>query len=168
MFSSDMILDATLLPAMLVALLAGLGLGAVRVRARPQALVVITGDEVVAGGGDLDEGRIHDVGGPALVALLEAAVKLRKRAWQGRELPLEPESWELLSSAAPGPDATAEQGELVRAVQEAIDGCYLVGLQASLARLEPSLDGRPWDWDAFAVAQAHYAGLGLAAPVDAS
>ena len=55
-------------------------------------------------------------------------------------------------------------------VQEAIDNCYLVGLQASLSRLEPSLAGRPkpWDWDAFAVAQAHYAGLGLAAPVDAS
>jgi uncharacterized protein YndB with AHSA1/START domain len=55
-------------------------------------------------------------------------------------------------------------------VQEAIDNCYLVGLQASLARLEPILAGRPepWDWDAFAVAQAHYAELGLAAPVDAS
>jgi uncharacterized protein YndB with AHSA1/START domain len=55
-------------------------------------------------------------------------------------------------------------------VQEAIDNCYLVGLQASLARLEPCLAGRPepWDWDAFAVAQAHYADLGLAAPVDAS
>ncbi|MDQ6728637.1 MAG: SRPBCC family protein [Actinomycetota bacterium] len=55
-------------------------------------------------------------------------------------------------------------------VQEAIDNCYLVGLQASLARLEPSLAGRPqaWDWDAFAVAQAHYAGVGLAAPADAS
>ena len=36
--------------------------------------------------------------------------------------------------------------------------------------LEPSLAGRPlpWDWDAFAVAREHYAGLGLAAPVDAS
>ena len=32
-------------------------------------------------------------------ALLEAAVKLRKRAWQGREVPLEPESWSLFSSA---------------------------------------------------------------------
>lgn len=55
-------------------------------------------------------------------------------------------------------------------VQEAVDGCYLVGLQTSLARLEPSLAGRPapWDWDAFAVARAHYAGLGLAAPVVAS
>ena len=55
-------------------------------------------------------------------------------------------------------------------VQEAIDNCYLVGLQISLGRLEPSLAGPPdpWDWDAFAVAQAHYAAVGLAAPVDAS
>ena len=26
-------------------------------------------------------------------ALLEAGVKVRRRAWQGREVPLEPESW---------------------------------------------------------------------------
>ena len=59
---------------------------------------------------------------------------------------------------------------IVPDVHEAIDGCYLVGLQTSLARLEPSLAGRPepWDWDAFAGAQAHYAGLGLAAPVEVS
>lgn len=55
-------------------------------------------------------------------------------------------------------------------VDEAVANCYVVGLQTSLDRLEPSLAGRPeaWDWDAFAVTQAHYAGLGLAAPVDAS
>ncbi len=49
----------------------------------------------------------------------------------------------------------------------AIDRGYVVGLHASLARLEPCLAGRPipWDWDGFAVAQAHYAALGLAAPV---
>ena len=53
---------------------------------------------------------------------------------------------------------------LVPNVQEAIDNCYLVGLQTSLARLEPSLAGRPapWDWDGFAAARAHYADLGLA------
>ena len=38
-------------------------------------------------------------------ALLEAAVKLRKRAWQGREIPLEPESWSLFASAGLEPDA---------------------------------------------------------------
>jgi len=53
-------------------------------------------------------------------ALLEAAVKLRKRAWQGREVPLEPESWSLFSSAGPGPHDEAEQGELLAALQVAI------------------------------------------------
>lgn len=53
-------------------------------------------------------------------ALYEAAVKLRKRAWQGREVPLEPDDWSMFSSAAPAPDAEAEQGELVREVQQAI------------------------------------------------
>lgn len=52
----------------------------------------------------------------------------------------------------------------------AVDNCYVVGLHASLARLEPCLAGRPvaWDWDGFAVAQAHYASIGLAPPVEAS
>ena len=31
-------------------------------------------------------------------ALLEATVKLRRRAWQGREVPLEPETWPLLAT----------------------------------------------------------------------
>lgn len=54
--------------------------------------------------------------------------------------------------------------------QEAIDNCYLVGLQTSLARLEPGLAGHPvpWDWEAFATARAHYAALGLASPGDPS
>jgi RNA polymerase sigma-70 factor (ECF subfamily) len=53
-------------------------------------------------------------------ALLEAAVKLRKRAWQGREIPLESEGWDVLSSAGLEPDAEAEQSELLAAVQRAI------------------------------------------------
>jgi RNA polymerase sigma-70 factor, ECF subfamily len=53
-------------------------------------------------------------------ALLEAAVKLRKRGWQDREIPLEPASWSLVASAGLGPDAEAEQGELLTALQEAI------------------------------------------------
>jgi RNA polymerase sigma-70 factor (ECF subfamily) len=53
-------------------------------------------------------------------ALLEAAVKLRKRAWQGREVPLEPESWELFSSASMEPDAEAEQSELLSTLRHAI------------------------------------------------
>jgi uncharacterized protein YndB with AHSA1/START domain len=52
----------------------------------------------------------------------------------------------------------------------AIERCYVVGLQTSFARLEPALAGKPvaWDWDAFAVAQAHYATVGLAPPVEAT
>ena len=54
-------------------------------------------------------------------ALLEAAVKLRKRAWQGREVPLEPETWGLFSSAGLEPDAEVEQTELLTRLQAAIE-----------------------------------------------
>ena len=53
-------------------------------------------------------------------ALLEAAVKLRRRAWQGREIPLEPETWNIFSSAGIEPDASVEQSELIDALQCAI------------------------------------------------
>jgi RNA polymerase sigma-70 factor (ECF subfamily) len=68
-------------------------------------------------------------------ALLEAAVKLRKRAWQGREVPLEPEEWGLFSSSGLEPDAEAEQSELIATLQDAIadvltphQRCVLVAL----------------------------------------
>jgi RNA polymerase sigma-70 factor, ECF subfamily len=54
-------------------------------------------------------------------ALLEAAVKLRKRAWQGREVPLEPESWSVFASAGLEPDTEAEQAELLSTLRTAID-----------------------------------------------
>jgi RNA polymerase sigma-70 factor, ECF subfamily len=53
-------------------------------------------------------------------ALLEAAVKLRKRSWQGREVPLEPESWSLFASAGLEPDAELEQSEFLSTLQRAI------------------------------------------------
>ncbi len=53
-------------------------------------------------------------------ALLEAAVKLRKRSWQGREIPPEPETWNLFADARLGPQAEVELGELLRGVQNAI------------------------------------------------
>ena len=55
-------------------------------------------------------------------ALLEAAVRLRKRAWQGREIPLEPEDWDGLASAGPEPTAEVEQRELLATVRRAIEG----------------------------------------------
>jgi RNA polymerase sigma-70 factor (ECF subfamily) len=53
-------------------------------------------------------------------ALLEAGVKLRKRAWQGRELPLEPDDWGVFASRSLGPEAEVEQSELLTALQGAI------------------------------------------------
>jgi RNA polymerase sigma-70 factor, ECF subfamily len=92
-------------------------------------------------GGDFDD-LAHQAAGDALVAilaklddfrgesrfttwaykfaLLEAAVKLRRRAWQGRELPIEPEKWPSFADpSTPGGDA--EQRELLGVLREAID-----------------------------------------------
>ena len=53
-------------------------------------------------------------------ALLETAVKLRERAWQARELPIEPEAWDLFANVDLEPDARVEQRELLSALQTAI------------------------------------------------
>src|SRR5438093_2609334 len=53
-------------------------------------------------------------------ALLEAAVKLRKRSWQGREVPIEPETWSLFTSVGLEPTDEAEQNELLSTLQSAI------------------------------------------------
>jgi RNA polymerase sigma-70 factor (ECF subfamily) len=53
-------------------------------------------------------------------ALYEAAVKLRRRAWQGRELPLEPDSWPQIAAADALPEEQAAQSELLVALQAAI------------------------------------------------
>ena len=53
-------------------------------------------------------------------ALLEAGVKIRRRAWQGREIPLEEEGWALL--ADPGAaERPAEDAELLAAIREEIE-----------------------------------------------
>jgi RNA polymerase sigma-70 factor, ECF subfamily len=56
-------------------------------------------------------------------ALLEAGVRLRRRAWQEREVVLEAESWPLMADPAGGPAARAERSELLKAVGLAINGC---------------------------------------------
>jgi RNA polymerase sigma-70 factor, ECF subfamily len=55
-------------------------------------------------------------------ALLEAAVKLRRRPWHGRELPLEADGWAevLHDNAASSPSSQAEASELIHAVRDAI------------------------------------------------
>ena len=53
-------------------------------------------------------------------ALLEASVKVRRRAWQDREVSLEPEAWDLLPAGSLSPEEALDRGELVAAVQRAI------------------------------------------------
>jgi RNA polymerase sigma-70 factor (ECF subfamily) len=54
-------------------------------------------------------------------ALLEAAVKVRRRAWQGREVPMGSETWALVADDASTPQENAERAELLTALREAID-----------------------------------------------
>ena len=76
-------------------------------------------------------------------ALLEAAVKLRKRAWQGREVPLEPEDWTVLAGGGHGPDDAAEQSELLQALRQAIDELLTPHQRRVLVAL--ALNGVPID-----------------------
>src|SRR5215213_10989701 len=52
--------------------------------------------------------------------LLEAGVRARRRAWQGREVVLEAESWPLIADAAPGSQQAAEDLELLGAIRDAV------------------------------------------------
>lgn len=56
-------------------------------------------------------------------ALLEAGVKLRRRAWQGREIPLEEQGWEVLADSAAPAERRAEDHELFEAIREEVEGC---------------------------------------------
>ena len=54
-------------------------------------------------------------------ALLEAAVRLRRRPWIGRELPLESEGWaQLRDQRQASPASQAEASELIDAIRDAI------------------------------------------------
>src|SRR3954454_16011395 len=54
-------------------------------------------------------------------ALLEAGVKARRRAWQGREIPLEDEAWATLADAGAPAGRGAEDAELFAALREEIE-----------------------------------------------
>lgn len=53
-------------------------------------------------------------------ALLEAGVKLRRRAWQHREVQLDPDRWPAHADPALSPHDDAEAAELMRAVRHAV------------------------------------------------
>jgi RNA polymerase sigma-70 factor (ECF subfamily) len=52
--------------------------------------------------------------------LLEAGVRLRRRAWQGREVVLEPESWPAFADQRPSAQRTTEDADLLRELQRAV------------------------------------------------
>jgi RNA polymerase sigma-70 factor (ECF subfamily) len=54
-------------------------------------------------------------------ALLEAAVKLRRRAWQDREIPLEAEHRAVIADWASSPQRDVETGEMIAAVRTGIE-----------------------------------------------
>jgi RNA polymerase sigma-70 factor, ECF subfamily len=53
-------------------------------------------------------------------AIIEAAVAMRRRAWQGRELPLADEGWQEIASAERTPEAGSELAELLDGIRVAI------------------------------------------------
>jgi RNA polymerase sigma-70 factor, ECF subfamily len=76
-------------------------------------------------------------------ALLEAAVKLRKRAWQGREVPLEPETWEVFHADGSSPEQSAEQSELFRELHAGIENALTPHQREVLVAL--AMNGVPID-----------------------
>lgn len=55
-------------------------------------------------------------------ALLEASVKVRRRAWQEREIPMSEDGWAVLADAACSSSAHAEDSELFAALREEMTG----------------------------------------------
>ena len=53
-------------------------------------------------------------------ALLEAGMRVRRRAWHGREVPLEQDGWAQLPDRGASPGDDAETAELLAAVRDAI------------------------------------------------
>jgi RNA polymerase sigma-70 factor (ECF subfamily) len=54
-------------------------------------------------------------------ALLEAGVKLRRRAWQGREVVLDPAMWPTFADPRSSAHELLEQGELLSVLREAVE-----------------------------------------------
>ena len=76
-------------------------------------------------------------------ALLEAGVRVRRRAWQEREVVLDSDSWTRLAPATPGPTDRAERAEALHALSECIGDDLTQHQRQVLVSL--AIDGVPID-----------------------
>ncbi|HEV2727121.1 MAG TPA: sigma-70 family RNA polymerase sigma factor, partial [Solirubrobacterales bacterium] len=76
-------------------------------------------------------------------ALLEAAVKVRRRAWQDREVPIADEAWAVLADTASAAATRAEDAELFGALREEIEGALTERQREVLVAV--ALNGVPID-----------------------
>jgi RNA polymerase sigma-70 factor (ECF subfamily) len=76
-------------------------------------------------------------------ALLEAGVKVRRRAWQRREVSLDDSGWERVRDAGASADTGAQAAELLAAVAEGIAQALTPHQRAVLVAI--TLDGVPID-----------------------
>ena len=76
-------------------------------------------------------------------ALLEAGVRVRRRAWQEREVVLDPEGWGGFADAGERPDTAAERSELVTAIGECI--AHELTLHQRQVLIALAIDGVPID-----------------------
>jgi RNA polymerase sigma-70 factor (ECF subfamily) len=76
-------------------------------------------------------------------ALLEAGVKLRRRAWQGREVVLAEERWPAFADERATAQELLERSELIDALREAMDTALTPRQRAVFVAL--ALDGVPID-----------------------
>ncbi|MDP9497131.1 MAG: sigma-70 family RNA polymerase sigma factor [Actinomycetota bacterium] len=76
-------------------------------------------------------------------AVYETSTKARRRGWQGREIPLEPEAWALLPDQDSGPAGSVEHRELLEAVQHGINAVLTAHQRRVLVAL--TISGVPID-----------------------
>ena len=76
-------------------------------------------------------------------ALLEAGVKLRRRAWQDREVVLQPESWPTFAAGGSTAQESLERSELLQALRAAMDSALTAHQREVFTAL--ALNGVPID-----------------------
>lgn len=101
-------------------------------------------DALAAIVGKLDtyRGRSRFTTWAAKFAILEASVKARRRAWQAREVTLDPEGWRRFAPAGSDPDR-AEHAERLHEIGAAIDAALTRHQREILVAV--ALDGVPID-----------------------